>query len=191
MSQASAAAQKGLCNRYTKGGSFLLDAGRPEEVFTPEDFTPDQLLYARTARQFMETEVISVSDAIEAKDLEVSRTLMRKAGELGLLMADVPEAYGGLGLDKPSCALIAESVCGQGSFQTMCMAHTGIGTLPIVYYGTEAHKQKYLPGLADGSLIGAYALTEPGAGSDALSARTKAVLAEDGKHYVLNGTKQF
>ncbi|MBI5443146.1 MAG: acyl-CoA dehydrogenase family protein [Deltaproteobacteria bacterium] len=191
MTQASTAAPACLQKDYVKGGSFLLDAARPEDVFTPEDFTPDQLLYAKTARQFMEAEVIPVSDAIEAKDLELSRRLIRMAGELGLLMGDVPEAYGGLGLDKPSCALIAESVSGQGSFQTMAMAHTGIGTLPIVYYGTEAHKQKYLPGLADGSLIGAYALTEPSSGSDALSARTKAVLSADGSHFVLNGTKQF
>ncbi len=174
-----------------RGGGFLTGKVSPTDVFVPEMFDAEQMLFAKTAREFMDNEVIPLSDQIEAKDLAISRELIRKAGELGLLMADVPEAYGGLGLDKCSSSLVAENLCGQGSFQTMTMAHTGIGTLPIVYYGTEAQRQKYLPGLASGELVGAYCLTEPGAGSDALGARTKAVLSDDGTHYVLNGTKQF
>lgn len=174
-----------------KGGWFLLKKGECASAFTPEDFTPDELLYGKTAKEFIDREVIPNSDAIEAKDLALSEKLLRRSGELGLMMADVPEAHGGMALPKTLCALIAETVSGQGSFQTMFMAHTGIGTLPIVYYGTEAQRGNYLPGLASGRLMGAYCLTEPSAGSDALGAKAKAVLSEDGTHYVLNGTKQF
>ncbi|PLX42601.1 MAG: acyl-CoA dehydrogenase [Deltaproteobacteria bacterium] len=180
-----------MSETFVKGGSFLVDESYPDAITTPEDFTSEQLMYAKTARDFMVNEVIPNSEKIEEKDLSFNHELMKKAGELGLLMGDVPEAYGGMGLDKTSCAIIAEHISGQGSFQTMVMAHTGIGTLPIVYYGTEAHKEKYLPGLATGELVGCYCLTEPSAGSDALGARTKAVLSDDGKSYILNGTKQF
>jgi alkylation response protein AidB-like acyl-CoA dehydrogenase len=176
---------------YVKGGSFLVRETAPEEIFTPEDLTSEQLQFAKTARDFVVNEAIPASDAIENKEFEVTRKLFRKAGELGLLMADVPEEYGGLGLDKASSALITENMSGQGSFSVMYGAHVGIGTLPIVYYGTPELKRKYLPGLADGSTVGCYCLTEPQAGSDALSGRTKAVLSADGTHYVLNGTKQF
>ncbi len=180
-----------MSENYVKGGSFLVRETTPEEVFTPEDFTSEQLQFAKTARDFIDNEVIPRNDEIEEKKPGVVPELLRKAGELGLLMADVPEEYGGLGLDKASSALVTENMSGQGSFSVAFGAHVGIGTLPLVYYGTEELKKKYLPGLADGSLVGCYCLTEPTAGSDALSIRTKAVLSEDGKHYILNGTKQF
>ncbi|GAB4257930.1 MAG: acyl-CoA dehydrogenase family protein [Deferrisomatales bacterium] len=180
-----------MSETYVKGGSFLVREAAPEEVFTPEEFSSEQLQFAKTARDFIDNEVTPLNDAIEAKEPGVVPGLLRKAGELGLLMADVPEEYGGLGLDKASSALIAESMSGQGSFSVAFGAHVGISTLPLVYYGTDALKRKYLPGLADGSKIGCYCLTEPTAGSDALSIRAKAVLSEDGTHYVLNGTKQF
>ncbi|MBI5016493.1 MAG: acyl-CoA dehydrogenase family protein [Deltaproteobacteria bacterium] len=176
---------------YVKGGSFLVRETTPEEVFTPEDLTSEQLMYAKTARDFVENEVLPLSDRIEEKDFAVTKALFKKAGELGLLMADIPEEFGGLGLDKASSALIAENMSGQGSFSVMYGAHTGIGTLPLVYYGTPELKAKYLPGIADGTTIACYALTEPTAGSDALSGRAKAVLSADGTHYILNGTKQF
>ncbi|MBI5014953.1 MAG: acyl-CoA dehydrogenase family protein [Deltaproteobacteria bacterium] len=175
----------------TCGAGFLLGDAAPEDVFTPEDFSAEQLLYAKTARDFMRNEVLPVSDRIEAKDFGLVRDLLRKAGELGLLMADVPEEYGGLALDKASGALIAENISGQGSFQTILSGHTGIGSLPLVYYGSQALQARYLPDMAVGAKIGCYALTEPAAGSDALACRTKAVLSADGAHYVLNGTKQF
>jgi alkylation response protein AidB-like acyl-CoA dehydrogenase len=176
---------------YVKGGEFLVRKVAPNDIFVREDFDNEQNMLAKTANDFIDNEALPNSDEIEAKNLEVSRNLLGKAGELGLMMGDTPEDFGGLGLDKTSCALIAESFTGQGSLQAMFMAHTGIGTLPIVYYGTDAQKEKYLPGLASGELMGAYCLTEPSAGSDAMSARTKAVLNEEGTHYVLNGTKQF
>ncbi len=176
---------------YTRGGSFLVQDAAPDDVFTPEDLTSEQLQFAKTARDFVENEVLPRSDEIEAKAEGILPELFRKAGELGLLMTDVPEAYGGLGLDKASSALVTQSMSGQGSFAVAFGAHVGIGTLPLVYYGTEELKQKYLPGLADGTSIGCYCLTEPSAGSDALAGRTKAVLSDDGKHYIVNGTKQF
>jgi alkylation response protein AidB-like acyl-CoA dehydrogenase len=176
---------------YVRGGSFLVQEAQPEEVFTPEDFTSEQLQFAKTARSFIDNDVLPVSDRIEAKEPGVSEGLMKKAGELGLLMADVPEEFGGLGLDKASSALITENISGQGSFSVTYGAHVGIGTLPLVYYASPEVKQKFLPGLADGSSIGCYCLTEPTSGSDALSIRTKAVLSEDKTHYVLNGTKMW
>ncbi|RMG97885.1 MAG: acyl-CoA dehydrogenase, partial [Candidatus Dadabacteria bacterium] len=177
--------------RLLAGGAFLLEHRDAAETFTPEDFTAEQRMMARTARSFMENEVIPLSERIEGKDLDLLRALLRKAGELGLLMADVPEAYGGLGLDKATSALIAENLSGQASFQITALVQTGIGSLPLVYYGTEAQKRRYLPGLADGSLLGCYALTEPTAGSDALAIRTRAVPSADGRSYRLTGTKQF
>ncbi len=178
-------------SEYIKGGSFLVRETQPDEVFTPEDLSSEHLQFAKTTRDFVVNEVLPLNDAIEAKDPGLLRDLMRKAGELGLLMVDVPEAYGGLGMDKASSMVVAESAAVQGSFSVAFGAHTGIGTLPIIHYGTEEQKQKYLPGLADGSLVGCYCLTEPAAGSDALSGKAKAVLTEDGKHYIINGTKQF
>ncbi len=176
---------------FKRGGSFLLDDVLPDEIFTPEDFDSEQQMYAKTARDFIEKEVLPRSAEIEAKELSVTLGLLRKSGELGLLMADIPEEYGGMALDKASVALIIENLAGQGSYQVFHLVQTGIGSLPIVYYGTPAQKEKYLPGIADGSVLGCYGLTETSAGSDALACRTKAVLSEDGKHYVLNGSKQF
>ncbi|MBI5442529.1 MAG: acyl-CoA dehydrogenase family protein [Deltaproteobacteria bacterium] len=175
----------------TRGGAFLVEDPAPSDVFTPEDFTSEQRQFARTAREFVEKEVLPHSDRIEAKDFALSKDLMLRAGELGLLLADIPEEYGGLELDKPTSALIYESLAGQTSFQTLCGVQTSIGSLPIVYYGTPEQRQRYLPPLSTGEWVGCYCLTEPSAGSDALSCRTRAVLSDDGTHYVLNGTKQF
>ncbi len=176
---------------YKRGGGFLLEETPVQEAFTPEDFTDEHKMLARSADEFMEREVLPNTERIEAQDFELLRSLMKKAGELGLLAADVPEKYGGLELDKVSSMLIAEKMSKQGSFSVTWGAHTGIGTLPIVFFGNEEQKQKYLPGLATGELIGAYALTEPNAGSDAMNIKTKATLSDDGKYYILNGNKQF
>ncbi|HSH68274.1 MAG TPA: acyl-CoA dehydrogenase family protein, partial [Deferrisomatales bacterium] len=176
---------------FVRGGSFLVRQSTPDEIFTPEDFSQEQRMYAKTARDFVDNEVLPLSDEIESKQPGVTERLMQKAGELGLLMADVPEEYGGLGLDKASSAIIAENMPGQGSFSVTFGAHTGIGTLPLVYYGTDVTKQRFLPGLADGTAIGCYCLTEPTAGSDAMGIRSKATLSEDGTHYILNGSKMW
>ncbi len=176
---------------YKLGGGFLLEETPVDEVFTVEDLTEEQKMLAKTAEEFMDREVLPHVERLEAQDFELMRSLMKKAGELGLLAADVPEKYGGLELDKVSSMLIAEKLSKYGAFSVTWGAHTGIGTLPIVFFGTEEQKGRYLPGLATGELIGAYALTEPNAGSDAMNIRTKAVLSDDGKYYVLNGNKQF
>ncbi|HTG15858.1 MAG TPA: acyl-CoA dehydrogenase family protein [Blastocatellia bacterium] len=174
-----------------KGGSFLIEDREPSEVFTPEDITDEQQMFARTAEEFLRKEVLPREAEIYAKDYTVHRELMRKAGELGLLMIDIPERYGGLGLHKVSSAVVGEQFALQASFAGTQSSHVNIGTLPIVFFGTEEQKQKYLPRLATGEWIGAYALTEPQSGSDALAAKTKAVLSEDGKHYILNGQKMW
>ena len=174
------------------GGAFILEPGNPEACFTPEDLTDEHRMMYKTAADFAENEVNANTDKVEAKDKEFIRGLFTKAGELGLFATDVPEEYEGMGLDKMSTLVVTEGMGGSGSFAVSVGAHTGIGTLPIVYYGNEQQKKKYLPGLAMGTTIGAYALTEPGAGSDAVGGcRTKAVLSEDGKHYILNGEKIF
>ena len=174
-----------------KGGSFLIEDRSPEEIFTPEDISEEQRMFARTAEEFLRKEVIPREDAIYAKDYAVHRELMRMAGELGLLSIDIPEIYGGLGLHKVSSAVVGEQFALQASFAGTQSSHVNIGTLPIVFFGTDAQKQKYLPLLASGEWIGAYALTEPQSGSDALAAKTKAVLSEDGRHYILNGQKMW
>ncbi len=175
-----------------KGGEFLLRELEPDLCFTPEDFTDEHRMIKETTQQFVDNEVLPRLKEIEAKDESVVRSLMRQAGELGLLGTDVPEEFGGLGLDKVSTACVTEPMGNAASFAVVHGAHTGIGTLPIVYYGSRELKEKYLPGLASGEFIGAYCLTEPGAGSDAIGGcRTKAVLSEDGKHYILNGEKIF
>ncbi|MFY9610667.1 MAG: acyl-CoA dehydrogenase family protein [Blastocatellia bacterium] len=173
------------------GGSFLIEDREPSEVFTPEDITDEQRMFARTAEEFLRKEVIPREAEIYAKDYAVHRELMRKAGELGLLMIDIPERYGGLGLHKVSSAVVGEQFALQASFAGTHSSHVNIGTLPLVFFGTEEQKQKYLPRLATGEWIGAYALTEPQSGSDALAAKTKAVLSEDGKDYILNGQKMW
>lgn len=175
-----------------KGASFLIEETDPQAVFTPEDFTEEHRMIASTTEEFVENEVLPVIDRIEQDhDFGTSVALMRKAGELGLLGGDVPEAYGGLGLDKISTTIVTEKFARARSFSLTYGAHVGIGTLPIVFFGTEAQKKKYLPDLAAGKKIAAYALTEPGSGSDALGAKTTATLSPDGTHYILNGEKQW
>jgi alkylation response protein AidB-like acyl-CoA dehydrogenase len=174
---------------YKKGGGFLISEAPPEEMFTPEDFSEEHKMIAKTAEDFTVKEVLPKTEEIEKQNFDVQRELMRKAGELGLLGADVPEKYGGLELDKVSSMLIAEKISMQGSFTVTWGTHTGIGTLPIALFGNEEQKKKYLPKLVTGEYIGAYALTEPQAGSDAMSIQTKAVL--EGDYFILNGSKQF
>ncbi|MBF0530689.1 MAG: acyl-CoA dehydrogenase family protein, partial [Deltaproteobacteria bacterium] len=175
-----------------KGGAFILGPISPANVTTPEDMTDEHRMILQTARSFVETEISPHIERIEKKDGEFSKSLMARAGELGLNGTDVPEAYGGLGLDKTSTALVCEAIGATGSFATTHGAHTGIATLPLVFFGTEEQKLKYLPALASGEALGAYALTEPSAGSDAMGGcKTKAVLSPDGRHYILNGQKIF
>jgi alkylation response protein AidB-like acyl-CoA dehydrogenase len=173
------------------GGEFLITDAAPEDVFTPEDFTDEHRMIYETARDFVEKEVIPNIDRLEEKDHELVLGLLAKAGELGLLGTDIPEEYGGLELDKVSTTVVGEAIVNGGAFAVVHGAHTGIGTLPIVYFGNEDQKKKYLPKLASGEWCAAYCLTESGAGSDALNAKTKAVLSEDGKYYLLNGEKLF
>jgi len=173
------------------GGSFLLEERAPEDIFTPEDFTEQHQLIAQTTEEFALNEIIPNIEKMEHKDFSVTRSLMRKAGELGLSSAEIPEAYGGLDMDKVTAAVIADHIAKYAGFATSWGGHTGIGTLPIVYFGSEAQKQKYLPRLAAGEIIGAYALSESTSGSDALNCRTRAVLSPDGRHYVLNGEKMW
>ncbi len=174
-----------------KGASFLLEEISPEQVFTPEDITEEQKMIGRTVLEFVEKEIEPVREKLESLDYDLSVQLMRKAGQLGLLGGEVPEEYGGLDLDKISATILSENMTRGGSFALTHGAHIGIGSLPIVLFGNQEQKQKYLPKLVTGELIAAYALTEPGSGSDALGAKTTAVLSEDGKHYILNGSKQF
>jgi butyryl-CoA dehydrogenase len=173
------------------GGSFLLDSRPPEEVFTPEDFSEQHYLIARTAEEFALKEIVPNIEKIEHKDFSVSRELLRKAGELGLSSAEIPEAYGGLDMDKVTAAIICDHIAKYAGFATTWGGHTGIGTLPIVYFGTEEQKLKYLPRLASGEIIGAYALSEATSGSDALNCRTRAMLSPEGRHYLLNGEKMW
>jgi alkylation response protein AidB-like acyl-CoA dehydrogenase len=173
------------------GGAFLFTEVGSAPMMTPETFTEEQRLYFKTAWQFAREKVLAKAAEIEKKDNALLRQLLREAGELGLLMIDIPEAYGGLGLDKTTSMLVAEAKSMLGAWSVTFGAHTGIGTLPIVWFGSQAQKEKYLPKLATAEWVAAYALTETGSGSDALGARTKAVLSADKKHYVLNGSKQF
>ncbi len=173
------------------GGSFLLEERTPQEVFTPEDFNDEQRQIAETAGNFAQKEVLPAADAIEAKDYKVSRALLTKAGELGLMATDTPEEYGGLAMDKVTSAIVGEKLSVLGSFATTFSAHVGIGMLPIIWYGTPEQKQKYLPKLVTGEWVGAYALSEASSGSDAMALRTRAVLSPDGQHYILNGEKMW
>ncbi|MCY7710310.1 acyl-CoA dehydrogenase family protein [Bacillus safensis] len=174
-----------------KGGSFLIDETNYEHIFTPEDFSDEHQMIGKTTEDYILQDVVPHIDQIENHEFEHSVRLLKKAGELGLLGADVPEEFGGLGLDKISSAIITEKFARAGSFSLSYGAHVGIGSLPIVLFGNQAQKETYLPGLASGETIAAYALTEPGSGSDALGAKTTAVLNEAGTHYVLNGEKQW
>jgi butyryl-CoA dehydrogenase len=174
-----------------KGGSFLTEERQPEDVFTPEDLSEEHRQIAKTATEFVNNEVMPLAREIELKDFEITRALLRKAGDLGLMAVDVPEAYGGLEMDKITSAIIAESISKLASFSVAFSAHVGIGTLPLVWYGTDAQKRKYLPKLASGEWVAAYALSESSSGSDAMNSRTRAVLSPDGKYYVLNGEKMW
>ena len=173
------------------GGNFLLTETDPALVFTPEDLSSEQLLMAQTAEKFMEKEVMPKLEALEHQEEGLTPKLFRQAGELGLLGMGVPTEYEGLGLDKVTTVGVEEQLTRLGGFGVTCGAHCGIGTQPLLYFGTEAQKKKYLPKLATGEWISAYALSEAGAGSDARGLRTKATLTPDGKHYILNGTKMW
>ncbi|AFM41292.1 acyl-CoA dehydrogenase [Desulfosporosinus acidiphilus SJ4] len=174
-----------------KGGSFLFEETNPQDIFTPEDFTLEHKMIYRTAAGFVTDNVLARMEELEAKKEGLNRELLKAAGDLGLNGADIAEDYGGTEMDKISTTIIAECMGRAGSFAMTQGGQTGIGSMPIVMFGTHEQKKKYLPGIATGDLIGAYALTEPGAGSDAMSAKTRADLSPDGKYYILNGTKQF
>src|ERR1700686_358676 len=173
------------------GGSFLLEERTTEETFPPEDFTEQHRLIAQTAEEFAANEIVPHIDKMEHKDFAITRELLKKAGELGLSSAEIPEAYGGLEMDKVTAAVIADHIAKYAGFATTWGAHSGIGMLPIVYFGTEEQKNKYLPRLASGEIVGAYALSEASSGSDALNCRARAELSSDGKHYILNGEKMW
>ena len=173
------------------GGSFLIEMRQPDEIFTPEDFSEQHLLIAQTTEEFATKEVLPNIEKMEHKDFSITRELLKKAGELGLSGVDVPEEYGGMQMDKVTSAIIADRLAKYGGFSTTWGAHTCIGTLPIIYFGTEEQKKKYLPGLAAGTTVGAYALSESSSASDALNCRTRAELSADAKHYILNGEKMW
>jgi len=173
------------------GGSFLIEDRQPDEIFTPEDFTEEHRQIAQTTEEFAKNEILPNIEKIEHKDWSVTRELIKKASELGLTSVDVPEEYGGMEMDKVSSVIIADRIAKSGSFTVSFGGHVGIGTLPIVYFGTDQQKKKYLPKLASGEWVGAYALSESSSGSDALNARTRAQLSSDGKYYLLNGEKMW
>jgi butyryl-CoA dehydrogenase len=173
------------------GGSFLLEERQTSEVFTPEDFNEQHQLIGQTTEEFAVNEILPNVEKIEHKEFQVTRDLLKKAGDLGLSGVEIPEAYGGLEMDKVTAAVIADHIAKYAGFATTWGGHSGIGTLPIVYFGTEDQKKKYLPKLAAGEIVGAYALSESTSGSDAMNCRARAELAKDGKHYILNGEKMW
>src|SRR5881628_3430471 len=173
------------------GGQFLTLDVRADEVFIREDLSEEQRMFGQTAAEFMQKEVLPVLDRLYKHDWDLTRQLLRKAADLDLLRLEIPPAYGGLGLDLISAAYVGEQIAVNPSFGGSLGAHTSIGTLPLVYFGTDEQKARYLPRLSSGELIAAYALTEPQSGSDALAARTTATLTPDGRHYVLNGQKMW
>ncbi|MGA3294125.1 MAG: acyl-CoA dehydrogenase family protein [Candidatus Acidiferrales bacterium] len=174
-----------------RGGAFLVASTNPEEVFTPSDLNDDQRLLGKTIEEFVAKEVVPNIPELEKHKQGLMPQLVRKAGEIGLLGAGIPEAYGGAALDKISMTIVSEKLSAYAAFVVAFGAHTGIGTIPIVYFGTEAQKKKYLPKIATGEWLSCYALSEPQAGSDALAARTRAVLSPDGKSWILNGQKMW
>ena len=170
-------------SEITRGGQFLVKETKSEDIFTPEDFSEEQLMMKQMVKEFVDKEIWPNKNRFENKDYAFTEECMKKAGELGLLGVAVPEEYGGLGMGFVSTMLVCDYISGAtGSLSTAFGAHTGIGTMPITLYGTEEQKKKYVPKLASGEWFGAYCLTEPGAGSDANSGKTKAVLSEDGTH---------
>src|SRR6202046_3942417 len=171
------------------GGSFLIESRTPAEVFTPEDLNEEQRQFASTAAQFARDEILSAMPEIEAKKPGVLPALMRKAGDLGFTGAEIPEEYGGMGLDKISSMVVTDHLSVLASFSTAFGAQVGIGTLPLVWYGTEEQKRRYLPKLASGEFIGAYSLSEASSGSDAMNIRSGPTLSEDATYYSLNGEK--
>ena len=171
------------------GGAFLVERARAADIYVPEDFGDELRMFATTARRFVEREIEPVFDELEGLSYELSRRVMRRAGEQGLLAVEVPEAYGGLDAGKVASAVVTEALAGAGSFNVTFNAHAGIGTLPLVYFGTDEQKRRYLPRLASGEWIAAYCLSEPSSGSDSLAAKTRAV--RDGEHYVLDGSKMW
>jgi alkylation response protein AidB-like acyl-CoA dehydrogenase len=177
--------------KHIPGGSFLITDPTAADCFFPEDFTEEQRQIAETTANFAVNEIMPASDQIEAKDFAVTRRLLKEAADLGLTAIDIPEEYGGLEMDKVTSAIVAENISKQASFSVSFSAHTGIGTLPLVWYGTAEQKKKYLPKIASGEIISAYALSESTSGSDAVNAKTKAVLSPDGKTYTLNGEKMW
>src|SRR4030066_784473 len=181
-----------VMEEFVKGGAFLLESISPQEVFTPEEFNEEQRLIAKAATEFTIGEIQPPVECIEAQKRGLLPSLVEKAGELGLLSGDITEEYGGQELDKVSVILLMEKLSqGGGSFMVAYAVHTGIGSLPIIFFGNKDQKKKYLPKIATGEMITAYALTEPEAGSDAMNAKTVATLSPDRKYYILNGQKQF
>jgi len=174
-----------------KGGSFLIERHEPGAVFTPEELTEDDYTLAETAEEFFDGEVVPRIKELQTGDNDLIVSLIKKAGELGMLSAEIPEAYGGMAIGKTTSALLTERCCKDAGFAVSMGAHTGIGTMPITYFGNAEQKARYLPRLATGEILAAYALTETSSGSDALNARTRATLSEDGKHYILNGAKMW
>src|ERR1700740_1811224 len=172
-----------------RGGSFLIEERVPGDIFTPEDFSEQHQLIAQTAEEFCLNEIVPSIEKMEHKDFSVTRDLLKKAGALGLSSVEIPEAYGGLELDKVTAAVIADHIAKYAGFATTWGGHTGIGTLPIVYFGNDEQKKKYLPKLASGETVGAYALSEASSGSDALHCRAPAQLSPDGKNYLLEGVR--
>jgi alkylation response protein AidB-like acyl-CoA dehydrogenase len=180
-----------MAEKILNGGEYLIVETSCADVFTPEDFTDEQRQMGETTEQFVTNEIVPHIEEIDKQNFDLVIEGMKKCGELGLLMMDAPEEYGGLELDKASSMLVSEKISFGGSFSVAYSAHSGIGTLPLVYYGTAAQKDQYLEKITSGEWCAAYCLTEPGSGSDALGAQASAVLSEDGKHYILNGTKQY
>lgn len=178
-------------SKLPKGGSFLLGQTNPQDIFTPEDFTEEHKMIFRTTMGFITDNVLANMEELESKKEGLNRELLEAAAELGLLGTEIPEEYDGMEMDKISSAIIAECMGWAGSFAQTQGGQVGIGSLPIVFFGNHEQKKKYLPGIVTAEKIAAYALTEPGAGSDAMSIKTKAVLSPEGNYYILNGNKQF
>src|SRR6266404_7061721 len=175
----------------TKGGAFLIESRAPEEIFTPEDFTAEHRAIAKTTEEFFTKEVAPHLDEIHHQQHAVAAQILKKSAELGLTAVVLPEKFGGMEMDLTSMMVVAEGVSRDGSYSGWHGAHTGIGTLPLLLFGTEEQKQRYLPKLATAEMVAAYCLSEPQAGSDALAARTRADLSDDGKYYILNGQKMW